>query len=114
MGGRRFDVAVVGGGGAGIAAAIAAAGRGARCILLDREATLGGNISQAFVHTVCGLYFADEPAPRFANPGFPQRFARAHCLRAVPRANRSAPAVSGCCRPTRRGWRRLHSSFAAR
>ena len=77
MGGRRCDVAVVGGGSAGIAAAIAAAARGAHCILLDREATLGGNISQAFVHTICGLYFADEPAPRFANPGFPQRFTNA-------------------------------------
>lgn len=77
MVGHRYDVAVVGGGSAGIAAAIAAAERGAHCILLDREATLGGNISQAFVHTVCGLYYADEPVPRYANPGFPQRFARA-------------------------------------
>jgi hypothetical protein len=77
LGGRRYDVAVVGGGSAGIAAAIAAAGRGAHCILLDREATLGGNISQAFVHSICGLYFSDEPSPRFANPGFPQRFANA-------------------------------------
>jgi len=77
MGGRRYDVAVVGGGSAGFAAAIAAAECGANCVLLDREATLGGNISQAFVHTICGLYFADEPAPRFANPGFPQRFVRA-------------------------------------
>ncbi len=71
MVGHRYDVAVVGGGSAGIAAAIAAAERGAHCILLDREATLGGNISQAFVHTVCGLYYADEPVPRYANPGFP-------------------------------------------
>jgi len=76
MSGRRYDVAIVGGGSAGIAAAIAAAECGARCILLEREATLGGNISQALVHTICGLYFADEPTPRFANPGFPQRFAK--------------------------------------
>jgi hypothetical protein len=85
MAGRRYDVAVVGGGSAGIAAAIAAAERGARCVLLEREATLGGNISQAFVHTICGLYFADEPAPRFANPGFPQRFANALRARGAAR-----------------------------
>jgi hypothetical protein len=73
---ERFDVAVVGGGAAGIAAAVAAAGCGARTLLLERADRLGGNISQALVHTICGLYFAagsGEAVP--ANPGFPQRFA---------------------------------------
>ena len=73
---ERFDVAVVGGGAAGIAAAVAAAGCGARTLLLERAGTLGGNVSQALVHTICGLYLAagsGEAVP--ANPGFPQRFA---------------------------------------
>lgn len=76
MSGRRFDVAVVGGGSAGVAAAIGAAERGAHCLLIEQATALGGNVSQAFVHTICGLYHADEAAPRFANPGFPERFAR--------------------------------------
>jgi hypothetical protein len=69
------DVAVVGGGAAGIAAAVAAAERGARTVLVERAPALGGNISQALVHTICGLYAVDGETPRPVNPGFPQRFA---------------------------------------
>lgn len=74
----RFDVAVVGGGLAGVAAAIAAAEAGADTVLIERAGTLGGNVSQAFVHTVCGLYLGAEAGDAVpANPGFPMRFARA-------------------------------------
>ena len=73
---ERFDVAVVGGGVAGIAAAISAAGSGAHTVLVERADALGGNVSQAFVHTICGLYLAAESGDAIpANPGFPQRFA---------------------------------------
>ena len=73
---ERFDVAVVGGGIAGIAAAIAAADRGAHTLLLERAGALGGNVSQALVHTLCGLYLAAESGDAIpANPGFPERFA---------------------------------------
>jgi hypothetical protein len=75
---ETVDVAVVGGGSAGIAAAVAAAECGARSILLERAAALGGNVSQALVHTVCGLYLPAEAGDALpANPGFPLRFARA-------------------------------------
>jgi len=73
---ERFDVAVIGGGCAGVAAALAAAGCGAHTLLLERCDALGGNVSQALVHTLCGLYLAAEAGDAIpANPGFPQRFA---------------------------------------
>ena len=72
----QFDVAVVGGGPAGLAAAWSAAGEGARTLLLERAGVLGGNVSLAFVHTICGLYHAAEVGDAvIAHPGFPARFA---------------------------------------
>jgi hypothetical protein len=54
------DVAVIGGGSAGVAAALAASRAGARTLLLEREASLGGNAAHALVHTICGLYHAAD------------------------------------------------------
>ena len=50
-----YDVAVAGGGAAGIAAAQAAAQQGARVLLLDREEKLGGILKQC-VHNGFGLH----------------------------------------------------------
>jgi hypothetical protein len=71
----RFDVAVVGGGPAGFAAAVAAARAGAHTLLVEREAGLGGNVTQAFVHTICGLYRSDEQRAVPAQAGLPLRVA---------------------------------------
>lgn len=62
-----YDVAVVGGGAAGIAAAQAAANTGARVLLLDREAKLGGILKQC-VHNGFGLHrFGEElTGPEYA------------------------------------------------
>jgi hypothetical protein len=76
-GGPHFDVAVVGGGPAGLAAAVAAARAGAHTLLVEREARLGGNVTQAFVHTICGLYRSDEEHAVPAQVGLPMRVAAA-------------------------------------
>ena len=73
---ERYDVAVVGGGSAGVAAAWAAAGEGARTVLLEREGVLGGNASLALVHTICGLFHGAEAGDaQPAHRGFARRFA---------------------------------------
>jgi hypothetical protein len=67
----RFDVAVIGGGSAGLAAAVSAARKGARTLLVERHGYLGGMGTASLVHTFCGLYLLrDEPGAVIANPGF--------------------------------------------
>jgi hypothetical protein len=76
LAGTAFDVAVIGGGTAGLAAARTAARSGARTVLFERSDVLGGNAANAFVHTICGLYHAVAEGPaRYAHEGFPAHFA---------------------------------------
>jgi hypothetical protein len=73
---ENFDVVVVGGGSAGVAAAVSAAELGSHTLLLERGRFLGGNVAHAFVHTICGLYrAASEGDARILNPGMPGRLA---------------------------------------
>ncbi len=66
----EYEVAVIGGGSAGLCAAIAAARYGARTVLIERSHKLGGMGTQALVHTFCGLYEPDvSKPPRLANGG---------------------------------------------
>ncbi len=77
-GATRCDVLVVGGGSAGLAAAVAAARSGARTVLVEWHATLGGMATAALVHSVCGLYMLRDdgaPGPELGNPGFAAEFA---------------------------------------
>lgn len=68
----RTDIAVIGGGSAGICAAVAAARKGAKVILVERSDRLGGMGTLAMVHTFCGLYDPDvSKPPRIANEGLP-------------------------------------------
>lgn len=67
----RFDVAVIGGGSAGLAAAVTAARAGARTLLIERHGFLGGMGTASLVHNFCGLYLLrDDPGAVLANPGF--------------------------------------------
>lgn len=53
---RNVDVCVVGGGAAGVAAAISAARTGAKVLLLEREGFLGGTLTSVSLGSICGLY----------------------------------------------------------
>lgn len=55
-----YDVAVVGGGSAGVAAAVAASRCGARTLLVERAGCLGGASTLRNVLTYCGLYTLGE------------------------------------------------------
>jgi len=66
----RCDVLVVGGGSAGVAAALGAARRGAETRLVERYGFLGGMATAAMVGTVCGLYMTGPSGPpRLLNEG---------------------------------------------
>jgi hypothetical protein len=72
-----FDVVVAGGGPAGVCAAVSAARSGARVLLVEREAGLGGNVRAAHVHSICGLYrIAAGPFPEPLHGGLAMEFAR--------------------------------------
>jgi hypothetical protein len=73
------DVLVIGGGSAGVAAALAAARQGADTLLVERHGFFGGAGTASLVHSFCGLYnlpqTPDAP-PRLANPGIPVELER--------------------------------------
>ena len=54
-----WDMIVVGGGSAGLAAARVAARGGAQTLLIERQTKLGGMGVNALVHTFCGLFHPD-------------------------------------------------------
>ncbi len=53
---REYDIIVLGGGAAGVAAAIGAAQAGASCLLVERNGSLGGQATNANVASYCGFY----------------------------------------------------------
>lgn len=50
------DVCVIGGGAAGVAAAVAAARQGCKVVLLERFGFLGGTLTSVSLGSICGLY----------------------------------------------------------
>ena len=69
-----FDIAVVGSGAAGIAAAVSAARAGAKTLLLDKNSAAGGTGGFSGLTTLCGLF---DDAGKFLNDGFVREFAEA-------------------------------------
>ena len=58
---QSYDVVVVGGGAAGIAAAVGAAQAGAACLLVERNGSLGGQATNANVASYCGFFTHSNP-----------------------------------------------------
>lgn len=69
-----MDIAVVGAGAAGIAAAVCAARAGAKTLLLDARPAPGGTGGFSGLTTLCGLY---DDAGNILNDGFAREFAEA-------------------------------------
>ncbi|MCY0896261.1 MAG: FAD-dependent oxidoreductase [Alicyclobacillaceae bacterium] len=57
----QFDVVVVGGGSAGVAAAVGAASMGAKTLIIEQNAYFGGAATHSSVMTYCGFYAQKEP-----------------------------------------------------
>jgi ribulose 1,5-bisphosphate synthetase/thiazole synthase len=71
------DVAVVGAGAAGIAAAVAAAQTGAHVVIVERHGFTGGLATTALVGTICGLFYRNPTRAQYAVQGFAREFAEA-------------------------------------
>jgi len=69
---NRVDIAVVGSGAAGIAAAVCAARTGCTTLLLDKSTSAGGTGGFSGLTTLCGLF---DDQGKFLNAGFAREFA---------------------------------------
>ncbi len=73
---QKTDIVILGGGSAGVAAAVAAARKGLQVILVERNAYLGGKATAAEVGTICGLYkFTRDEEAAYIVAGFVKEFA---------------------------------------
>ena len=75
------DIAVVGAGAAGIAAAVSAARAGAKTVLLDQRPAAGGTGGFSGLTTLCGLY---DDTGNYLNQGFTPEFAELLAERRCP------------------------------
>lgn len=71
---KRVDIAIIGSGAAGIAAAVCAARAGRTTLLLDKNNSVGGIGGFSGLTTLCGLF---DDAGNFLNAGFTREFAEA-------------------------------------
>jgi len=73
---RETDVLVVGGGTAGVAAAIAAARNGARTLVVEAQGVLGGSQTAAFVTPMMRNHLKDQPLSMGLNEELLARYAQ--------------------------------------
>ena len=82
---EQVDVLVVGGGPAGIGAAVSAARTGAKVLLLERRAFLGGNITSAYVETcnwfLNNTWFSVHGLYREIEDAYKAEYGRGHEIR---------------------------------
>ena len=76
---KTYDVAVIGGGPAGLAAAVSAFDEGASVLLIERDARLGGILKQC-IHDGFGLI---EFGERLSGPEYTERFVKEVMKRAI-------------------------------
>ena len=70
------DILVIGGGAAGVAAAVASARSGVKTILVERHSFFGGKATASIVGTICGLYLRNKNSESvFVTNGFAKEFA---------------------------------------
>lgn len=73
---HNTDVVVLGGGAAGVSAAVAVARQGLKVALIERNAYPGGKATAAAVGTICGLYqFSKNEKSAYIVKGFAKEFA---------------------------------------
>ncbi len=73
---QSTEILIIGGGSAGIAAAVAASRSGVDVVLVERNTYLGGKATAAEVGTICGLYvFSKQKDPQIGVKGFAREFA---------------------------------------
>ena len=92
------NVLIIGGGSAGVAAAIAAARQGADTLLVERNGFFGGTGTASLVHSFCGLYVM-PPTPDAAAKSRIQAFQSSwsmNCWHKESRTARCAWARSMC------------------
>lgn len=71
----KCDILVAGAGPAGLSAAIAAAERGKRVILVERYSITGGLVTACLINTICGLYYRNDTKPCWCSEGFVRQWA---------------------------------------
>jgi len=89
-----FDVIVVGGGAAGIAAACAARDLGKKVALFEKAPYLGGKATAAYVGTICGAYFRSEKTTgAYVCEGWPQTFINDLAILSNTKPNREKEGI---------------------
>lgn len=91
---KTYDVVVIGGGAAGIAAAYASATLGKKVALIEAAPHLGGKATAAYVGTICGAHYRSlTENESLVCGGFPARFVNELGLRSKTKITRENEGI---------------------